>query len=134
MNFKFTPFRIGAGLAVMLLVCILGLYCSSSSKVSVPKADEYGINANVHHDASVNAEADAANIRARVDEIEKDRQTEGRVYTERTRQAQRSRGDLDRQRKDYEKVRSTKPVGGGDDLDARERQLLADLETLYDRQ
>ena len=127
---KLTPLRIAAGLGILLLVCLAGLYCSSSSEVSTPKADQYGNAANVAHQDSTNSEAEANKIGEQVDAVERQREEATKTY-EKNRKADTKK--LSDKRKRYEEARD-KPVGSIDtDLDIlsdRERKLLADLREL----
>jgi hypothetical protein len=123
--------HVAAVLAVILSVCLLGLYCSSSSDVSTPKADEFGRqSANAHAESVVN-ESDANSIAVQVGEKSREREM-SREELDRLIKLSKQNGKLKELVSEYEKViNENRPVDARD-LNARERQLLTDLRELQD--
>lgn len=117
------PQHIAIGLVGFILICIVGMYCSSSSETNTRKADRHAVNANTAHQESIVHEKEAEVLAEEGRAIEKERIQATKTY-------QKSKpGKVDRSK--YEKVTKEPVVISGDDLDARERKLLARLKELY---
>ncbi len=117
------PIHIGAGLVLLLCVCIFGLYCSASSETNTDKADQHAVNANTAHQESLEAEKQVEVLAEEGKAIEKERIAEEKKYRK------SKPGKVDRS--EYEKVINEPTVINGDDLDPRERKLLADLKRQF---
>jgi hypothetical protein len=109
---------------------VLFSWCGASDKTSVPKAERLGNEANVLHQGSVNAEADANAERQKSDAVEVQRQTAKREVARSKQTIVEAENKQRKAQADYDKVRKTVPAINGSDLDARERKLLTDLREL----
>jgi hypothetical protein len=116
---------IGGFLVLLLAISIFGLYCSSSSDVSTPKADEFGRqSANAHAESVVN-ESDANSIAVQVGEKSREREM-SREELDRLIKLSKQNGKLKELVSEYEKViNENRPVDARD-LNSRERQLHTD--------
>lgn len=101
-------------------ILVLGLwfaYCSASSSYNVPKADKYAQEANTLERQSVQSESNANTIR--------DSRIQNDVDTA------KSKNELNKRKSHYETQRNTPVRVDNSNLNARERNLLANLNTLY---
>ncbi len=115
--------QIGGFIAVALVVCLLGLYLTSSSKVSVPKADQ---QANIAAQANANSEVHLTEANSLANQAN---QAQTDVNTSRVDYKQAS--DKARQRKRYDEVRKDPVTVSDRDLDKREHDVLTKLRKLY---
>lgn len=113
-----TAIQIVGIMVLIVLIATLGIYYNSSSVTKVPKADAYSEESKEAHTESVVQEKEADIVAEEVKAVEGERQS-AKV------QAARAKARIVYVPK--EKI----VIVRSDDLDARERQLLTNLEGLY---
>lgn len=110
--------QIGLTLLAVVMIGLLFAYCSSSSEVQTDKADKYAQQSANSHVESVQAETNANVIAEQIEAVSEDREEAKKQYAKAKKKISKVQ---------YEKIVNQPVVIDTNDLDARERKLLARL-------
>lgn len=116
---------------VGLVVLVMYLWITASSVTKVPKAEEYGKQSANANAVSVQAENNANVSAAQIAVVEAQRQTAKTDAL--VAKAAKDQAEINRIKRkvEYENFRKKGVVVDANNLDARERQLITDLNNLY---
>lgn len=105
--------------SIVLGICLLLVYITAPSDPTVPQGTKYEVNANIEQQKAITDESVANAIANQRIEAKKD--------------TAHAKQNLQDKKDEYQQVHQTNNSNGisGDNLDARERKLLSDLERLY---
>lgn len=126
-----TPFKIGLGIAGMLVVALIGLYLTSDTLTDTRKADKLADASSASHTESLISETQADAVAAQVEAKEAERVEALRELSISRETTLRQKEELQTLRSKYDAIRKNKPVISDDNLTDRERKLLTELRELY---
>lgn len=126
-----TPLRVVGGLVILVAVVLTFAWCSASSGDGVPKANEYNRQSANAEIESIKLEANANVAAAQIEVVEAKRQTALADANTAIAEKDKAVNNLRKRNDDYETFKKKGVVVSGDNLDARERKLLADLTNTY---